>query len=252
MWIVESENKRERMTFLVHIIVLFLIFFNENQYCNSFQTVFRVQTFSQIRSKVDLKSDRSVTLLKSVNHNDNSLTKSSVLSGIAKKLLFLSLFSTVANVNLQGITESSLLSIQPVQAEFRAAQRSTFFRVVPRFVAGRDYYRTELKTAVEKQQWDAIGKFFELYPSKINKNDPNQIDAYDSYVNKNILRPLKLLTSSSAEKGTSPKQQLLFAKEQEFEQAMALLEGSVKDRKGDGLFAGTIKAPTGKERIEQV
>lgn len=239
------------MTYIVHVIVLFLIFFNENQYCNSFQTLFRVQTF-KIRSKVGLKSDSSETLLKSANHNDNNLTKSSVLPGIARKLLFLSLFSAVANVNLQGITESSILSIQPAQAEFRAAQKSTFFRVVPRFIAGRDYYRTELKSAVEKQQWDVIRKFFELYPSKINKNDPNQIEAYDSYVNKNILRPLKLLTSSSAEKGTSPRQQLLFAKEQEFEQAMALLQGSVKDRKGDGLFAGTIKAPTGKERIEQV
>lgn len=27
--------------------------------------------------------------------------------------------------------------------------------------------------------------------------------------------------------------------------------GSIKDRKGEGFFAGTIKAPTGKERTKQ-
>jgi len=141
--------------------------------------------------------------------------------------------------------------VAPVVADFRAQQKSTFFRFAPKFTSGRDFYRSELKNVVESGNWDAIKKFFEVYPSKINRNDPNQVDAYDSYVNLNFYRPMKVLAGSFAERGTSTKQRALTEQEVAFETAMAELEGCVKDRKGEGFFAQTIKMPTGEARKKQ-
>jgi hypothetical protein len=144
-----------------------------------------------------------------------------------------------------------LFSPPVAQADFRAAQKRTYFRFTPKLITGRDFYRTELKAAVEREDWAAVSKFFEKYVSKVNKNDPNQVDARDSYVNNNLYRPMKVLAGSFAERGTSDKQKSLLEQEEAFETAMARLEGCVKDMKGDGFFAGTIKMPTGQERSQQ-
>jgi hypothetical protein len=109
-----------------------------------------------------------------------------------------------------------------------------------------------LKAAIEKEDWPVVGKFFEEYVSKYNPNDPSQVDKVDTYVNNFLLRPMKVLSSSFAERGSSPKQKALADLETTFELAMGDLEGCVKDRKGDGFFAQEIKIPTGEARKKQV
>eukprot|EP01031_Cornospumella_fuschlensis_P031593 gene31592-38181_t len=136
-------------------------------------------------------------------------------------------------------------------ADFRAQQKSTFFRFSPKLVTGRDFFRTEVKQAIEKEDWAVVSKFFEVYASKINKNDPNQVDQYDTYANNNLYRPMKVLAGSFAERSSSAKTKALLEQESAFESAMSDLEGCVKDRKGEGFFAATKKAPTGKERTKQ-
>lgn len=83
-----------------------------------------------------------------------------------------------------------------------------------------------MKSAIEKDDWDVVAKFFEEYVSKYNPNDKSQVDQTDSYVNNYILRPMKVLSGSFAERGTSPKQKALADKEVDFEKAMTRLEGN--------------------------
>lgn len=140
-------------------------------------------------------------------------------------------FSKVALGIVAGFTLSapdfihSYGAVAPVAAEFRAQQKRTYFRFAPKFTAGRDFYRTEVKKAVETGDWEAIKKFTEVYASKINRNDATQIDAYDSYVNLNFYRPMKVLAGSFAERGSSIKQRALLDQEVAFETAMSDLEG---------------------------
>lgn len=141
--------------------------------------------------------------------------------------------------------------VRPANAEFRAAQKRTFFRFTPKLIAGSKFFGTDLKTAIEKDDWGVVEGFFKEYVSKYNKNDPSQVDGTDSYINNNLLRPMKVLSGSFAERGSSPKQKLLAEKELAFEDAMKSLEGCIKDTKGEGFFASTIKMPTGKERTKQ-
>jgi hypothetical protein len=84
-----------------------------------------------------------------------------------------------------------------------------------------------------------------------NADDPNQVDATDSYVNLNFYRPMVVFAGSFAEKGQSPKQRALMEYKDKFTAAMGELEGCVKDRKGEGFFAADIKMPTGEARTEQ-
>ena len=139
-----------------------------------------------------------------------------------------------------------------------------------------------MKSAIEKDDWAVVEKFFEEYVSKYNPNDKTQVDQTDSYINNYLLRPMKVLSGSFAERGTSPKQKVLAEKELDFEKAMTRLEGDekttshlfllyftflvvtgltkhkkisagcTKDMPGEGFFAATIKMPTGKERTKQV
>lgn len=111
-------------------------------------------------------------------------------------------------------------------ADFRAQQKSTFFRFAPKFVTGRDFFKTEVKQAIDKEDWSVVTKFFEVYPSKINKNDPNQVDQYDTYVNNNLFRPMKLLAGSYSERSSSAKTKALMEQEVAFENAMTDLEGT--------------------------
>jgi hypothetical protein len=90
-------------------------------------------------------------------------------------------------------------------------------------ITGSSFYANELKTAIEKDDWAVVTKFFEEYVAKYNKNDPSQVDSTDSFINNNLIRPMKVLSGSFAERGTSPKQKLLAEKEAAFEEAMRLL-----------------------------
>jgi hypothetical protein len=92
-------------------------------------------------------------------------------------------------------------------------------------VTGANYYANELKTAIEKDDWDTVAKFFEEYVVKYNPNDKSQIDQTDTYVNKYYYRPMTVLSGSFAERGTSPKQKALMEQEVAFENAMTLLQG---------------------------
>ena len=103
---------------------------------------------------------------------------------------------------------SSIL-IQPANADFRAAQKRTYFRFVPKLIEGRNFYKNELKTAIDGEKWDVVSKFFEVYVSKYNPNDPAQVDATDTYINVHLYRPMTVWSGTFAERGTSTKQRLL-------------------------------------------
>lgn len=145
------------------------------------------------------------------------------------------------------------ITMQPssVQADVRAQQKKTYFRFAPKLNEGKEFYRVELKEAIDKGNWDVVSKFFAEYVSKVNKNDPGQVQT-DTFVNNNLYRPMTLLSGTFAERGSSIKTRLLLDEEAAFSQAMASLEGCVKDIKGEGFFAPTTKMPTGEARTKQV
>lgn len=142
--------------------------------------------------------------------------------------------------------------VQPANAEFRAAQKRTYFRFVPKLIEGRDFYKNDLKAAIDSDKWDVVTKFFETYVSKYNPNDPNQVDATDTYVNVHFFRPMTVWSGSFAERGSSAKQRLLLDQIDAFKVAMDDLEGCVKNRNGGGFFASEIKMPTGQAKKNQV
>jgi hypothetical protein len=86
---------------------------------------------------------------------------------------------------------------QAAHADVRAQQKRTYFRFVPRLITGRDFYKNELKQAVDKEDWDVVTKFFDTFVVKVNPNDPNQIDQTDTFVNQNFFRPMASLHTSS-------------------------------------------------------
>ena len=88
------------------------------------------------------------------------------------------------------------IGIRPANADFRAAQKRTYFRFIPKLIEGRDFYKGELKSAVDSEDWKVVSKFFDVYVSKYNGNDPSQIDQTDTYVNSKIFRPMKVFSSS--------------------------------------------------------
>mmetsp|Transcript_26158 Transcript_26158/g.26392 ORF Transcript_26158/g.26392 Transcript_26158/m.26392 type:complete len:241 (+) Transcript_26158:30-752(+) len=141
--------------------------------------------------------------------------------------------------------------IQPVFAEFRAAQKRTYFRFTPKMAEGRDYYKNDLKKAIDSEDWATVVKLFEEYVTKYNENFKDQVDATDTYVNFHFYRPMVVLSGSFAERGSSPKQRAMLEKEAQFEAAMRKLEGAVRPIKGDGFFAGMIQPPTGAAKKQQ-
>ena len=140
---------------------------------------------------------------------------------------------------------------QPVHAEFRAAQKRTYFRQTPKLIEGGGFLAGDLKQAVEKEDYKVIEKMFEEYASKVIANRDNEVAQTDTYVNSKFYRPMTILSGSFAEKGTSEKQRKMMEKELKFEEAMKLLQGTTKDMKGDGWFAADIKMPTGTARKKQ-
>lgn len=148
-----------------------------------------------------------------------------------------------------GVTTTMLP--QPVHAEFRAAQKRTYFRQTPKLIEGGGFLAGDLKQAVEKEDYRVIEKMFEEYASKVIANRDNEVAQTDTYVNSKFYRPMTILSGSFAEKGTSEKQRKMMEKELKFEEAMKLLQGTTKDMKGDGWFAADIKMPTGTARKKQ-
>lgn len=67
--------------------------------------------------------------------------------------------------------------VQSVHADVRAQQKRTYFRFVPKLIIGKDFYKTTVKDAIDKEDWPVITKFFEEFVSKYNPNDPTQVDS---------------------------------------------------------------------------
>ena len=147
--------------------------------------------------------------------------------------------------------DNSFHLIRSANADVRAQQKRTYFRFVPKLVSGMAFYQTDVKAAIDKEDYAVISKFFEVFVTKYNADDKSQVDATDTYVNQNIIRPMIVFSGSFAERGSSPKTKALKEQEQAFEKAMGELEGCVKDRKGEGFFAADIKMPTGAARKKQ-
>ena len=154
---------------------------------------------------------------------------------------------------INNVVHQHSVTMQPssVLADVRAQQKKTYFRFAPKLNEGKEFYRVDLKEAIDKGNWDVVSKFFAEYVSKVNRNDPGQVQT-DTYVNNNLYRPMTLLSGTFAERGSSIKTRLLLDEEAAFSQAMASLEGCVKDIKGEGFFAPTTKMPTGEARTKQV
>jgi len=140
---------------------------------------------------------------------------------------------------------------QPVYAEFRAAQKRTYFRQTPKLIEGGKFLTGELKEAIDKEDYKVIAKMYEEYASKVIANRDNEVAQTDTYVNNKFYRPMTILAGSFAEKGTSVKQRTLMEQEVKFEEAMKLMQGTTKDMPGDGWFAAKIKQPTGAARKKQ-
>ena len=140
--------------------------------------------------------------------------------------------------------------VEVAHADVRAQQKKTYFRFVPKLIVGRDFYKGELKAAIDKENWPVVQKLFEEYVTRTNK-ESGSVEATDTYVKQNLIRPMVVFSGSFAERGSSDKQRSLLEQEQKFEAAMALLDGSVNDKAG-GLFGtGAVKAPTGAARKTQ-
>jgi len=181
---------------------------------------------------------------------DSNIVRMNRIAAISLLTIPLSIgsFEIVSN----SISHHSI-TMQPmsVHADIRAQQKKTYFRFAPKFNEGKGFYKVELKEAIDKGNWDVVSKFFAEYVSKVNKNDPDQVQT-DTFVNNNLYRPMTLLSGTFAERGTSIKTRLLVEEATKFSQAMVSLEGCVKDLKGEGFFAPTIKMPTGEARTKQV
>lgn len=67
--------------------------------------------------------------------------------------------------------------IQNANADVRAQQKRTYFRFVPKLIIGRDFYKVQVKDAIDKEDWPVIKTFFAEFVSKYNPNDPTQVDA---------------------------------------------------------------------------
>lgn len=109
------------------------------------------------------------------------------------------LYGPISIDNFIGVINP--IPIAPVHAEFRAAQKRTYFRFIPKLEIGRDYFKKDLKEAIDNEKWDVITKFFETYVSKYNYNDPTQVDATDTYVNAYLYRPMTIFSGTFAERG---------------------------------------------------
>jgi hypothetical protein len=102
-------------------------------------------------------------------------------------------------VTIAVVTNALVLSpmnvftpVQSAHADVRAQQKRTYFRFVPKLIIGRDFYKTQIKDAIEKEDWPVVAKFFEEFVSKYNPNDPTQVDATGEYNHTNLSTALVL------------------------------------------------------------
>ena len=169
------------------------------------------------------------------------------------RVLASALIGTLINVpiDFQPLLAIHNPLVQVAHADFRAAQKRTYFRMVPKIITGRDFYKGELKQAIDKEDWKVVEKAFEVYVAKVNPNDPSQIDQTDRYVDNYFLRPMTVFAGSFAERATSPKTRDMMQQVELFRTALNDLEGCVKDRQ-EGFFSPVIKAPQGAQRKKQV
>ena len=47
----------------------------------------------------------------------------------------------------------------------------TYFRFIPKMNEGRNFFKNELKVAIEKEDWPVITNFFEEYVTKVSFDD---------------------------------------------------------------------------------
>ena len=90
------------------------------------------------------------------------LPKAVVSSIVSFSILYGPVF--VNNEQIQSTSNLVLtnpLQIQVANADFRAQQKRTYFRFIPKLEKGRDFYKNELKKAIDSEDWAVVSKFFE-------------------------------------------------------------------------------------------
>ena len=122
-------------------------------------------------------------------------------------------FSLQEEMTLRGPLAE--LVVPSANADFRAAQKRTYFRYIPRFTEGLNYFK-DLKPALEREDYAAAEKMFDVYVTRYNPNDPKQVDATDFYAAYHFYKPMNVMSGTFAEKGTSEKQRELQEKLNEF------------------------------------
>ena len=104
---------------------------------------------------------------------------------------------------------------------------------------------------MEKEDYTNAEKLFEVYVTKYNANDPNQIDGTDFYADFHFYKPMNVMAGTFAERGTSEKQRQLIEQLDNFKKAMFRMENCFKDMKEGGFFSATSKKYTGGEKKKQ-
>ena len=212
------------------IIVIVLLLANA---CNAFNII-KYQNNIKIITKMNMMNNEN-------NNNENNVNNlnKKIISSMMSVLL---LSSTTIFLN-----PTNTIITNVANADVRAQQKKTYFRFVPKFITGLNYYKNDLKSAVDNSDWPTIAKFFEVYVTKYNPNDPKQVDSTDTYVNSKLFRPMTVFAGSFAEKSSSPKQKAMMEQEQAFESAMQELEKCASVTKGQGFFASDVPASKDKK-----
>lgn len=95
---------------------------------------------------------------------------------------------------------SHVLTIKAANADVRAQQKRTYFRFVPKLKTGLTFYATELKEAVDNEDYKKISSIFDEFVYKQHKTD-SELDQMETYVNLNFFRPMKVFAGTFAERG---------------------------------------------------
>jgi hypothetical protein len=148
------------------------------------------------------------------------------------------------------LSPSNNFELPVAHADVRAQQKRTYFRFVPKLLTGKDFYKNELKVAIDKEDWPVVQKIFEEVVTKVNP-EFKTVDSTDTYVNQYFFRPMTVFAGSFSERSPTSKTKALMEQEGRFEAAMTALKDSCVDKPG-GFFGGEIKAPTGGERKKLV
>lgn len=167
----------------------------------------------------------SSSLKMSTAADNKSFLPKVVTSGIVSLSLLYGQYQPINSDSTTKESSTSFSLIQPAHADFRAQQKRTYFRFIPKLETGLKFYASDLKKAIDEEKFDVVKTFFEEFVVKVNPNDPNQIDAKDTYVNEKFYRPMVVFSGTFAERGTSLKQRQLLEQKDAFATAMGDLEG---------------------------